>query len=50
MIKVEERYDGSYMCQFRTEDDELITEVYYGYSKEEAMTAFKKLIKEEGNA
>ena len=46
MINVEERYDGSYMCQFRTEDDELITEVYYGYSKEEAMTEFKKLIEE----
>jgi hypothetical protein len=46
MIKVEERYDGSYMCQFRTEDDELITEIYYGYSKQEVMRKFKKLIKE----
>ena len=46
MIKVDEGYDGSYMCQFRTESDELITEVYYGYSKDEAMTEFKKLIKE----
>jgi len=46
MITVEERNDGSYMCQFRTENDELITQVYYGYSKDEAMTEFKKLIKE----
>jgi hypothetical protein len=43
----EDRQDGSFMFQHRTDDDELITEIYYGYNEVEAIIMFEKLIKKE---
>jgi hypothetical protein len=42
----EDRQDGSFMFQHRTDDDELITEIYYGYNEVEAIKKFEKLLKE----
>ena len=49
MIKVQERNDGSVLCEHRTIDDVLISEVYYGYTKQEAMRKFGQLLREVSN-
>lgn len=46
---VQERWDGSVLCEHRTKDDVLISEVYYGYSKQEAIRKFTKMVKEVKN-
>mgnify|MGYP003966599827 CR=1 FL=1 len=45
----QERYDGSVLCEHRTKDDVLISEVYYGYSKQEAIRKFTKMLMEMKN-
>jgi len=45
----EDRQDGSFMFKHRTDDDELITEIYYGFNEVEAIKKFEKLIKEIGD-